>query len=411
MNKKWLNNKFITMFVIAVMAIIMTLSGCGESKTRSLPEPVAIPETIEETTTEEVTTEEETTTKSLEESTFEVHFIDVDQGDSILVICNDEAMLIDGGPSDKSDVIYAYLKDKKIEHLKYIIATHPEEDHVGGLSGALNYATVDMAYTSKIDRSKEAFEEFQKNLEKQNVTLQIPSEGTTFSLGIASGIIMRPKDLNKQNASLVVRVEFGDVSFLFMGDANSEEEQELINSGVDLKSTVLKVGHHGAEDSTSEAFMNMVMPKYAVISCGQKNLYGHPTDAALNTLQTFGVELYRTDMQGNIICSSDGYEVSFVPERNADSDIFLTYHELYEPETTTEAVQKVITEEVVVQEEPEGYKPANTYTYILNTNTYKFHSPFCRDVKKMADYNKLEYNGTRDEVIAMGYSPCGHCHP
>ncbi len=339
---------------------------------------------------------------NLADSDFEVHFLDAGQGDAALILCNGEAMLIDGGPSNKSDLLYAYLKKEDVDHLKYVIATHPQEDHVGGLSGALHYATADAAYTSKIEKESASFHHLLSSLEQQNVPIQIPDNGTKLVLGDAIATIFRPENMESENASLVVRVEFGDTSFLFTGDAEMEEEQELMDAGLDLQSTVLKVGHHGSETSTSEVFMNAVLPEYAVISCGQKNDYGHPMDATLNTLKQYGVTLYRTDMQGTIVCASDGQDVMFTTERNLDADTFLTYYDLYGAETTGATDRSV---------DSGKYEEGAMRTYILNTSSYKFHNSDCKYIKDMKEHNKMEYTGTRDEILAMGYSPCGVCHP
>lgn len=365
--------------------------------------PVGSPETVKDTDANQGAPGEVTNAEdSVDGPTFEVHFLDVGQGDAALILCDGEAMLIDGGASDKSDLLYAYLKKEGIDHLKYVIVSHPEEDHVGGLSGALHYATVDVAYTLKMNEESAAFNHFLSSLEKQNVEIQIPEDGTSLILGAATATVFRPKNVENRNASFVVRVEFGDTSFLFTGDAEFEEEQELVDSGVVLQSTVLKVGHHGSDTSTTDAFMNVVLPEYAVISCGQKNDYGHPMDVTLNTLKLFGVTLFRTDMQGDIICTSDGKDVTFTTERNKDADTYLTYYELYREETT----------DADSADKAEAFEEGEaTRTYILNTSSYKFHNPDCKYIKDMKDYNKMEYTGTRDEILAMGYDPCGVCHP
>lgn len=256
------------------------------------------------------------------DSSFAVHFLDVGQADAALVLCDGQSMLIDGGNSEDSDLIYAYLEDHGISYLDYIVATHGHEDHVGGLSGALNYATVGTAYCSVTEYNSEAFSDFLKYLGEQNVSITVPSVGETFELGSASVTILGPvyESDDPNNTSVVLRIVYGDTSFLFAGDAEREEEQDILDAGYELKSTVLKVGHHGSENSTTYPFLYEVEPEYAVLSVGENNNYGHPTEETLSRLRDADVSVYRTDMQGTVVCTSDGQDVTFAVERNADAN-------------------------------------------------------------------------------------------
>ena len=254
-----------------------------------------------------------------EGSTFAVHFIDVGQADAALVLCDGEAMLIDGGNAADSSLIYSYLKKLSVDHLKYIVCSHPHEDHVGGLAGALNYATVDHALSPVTSYDSRAFNSFVKYLDEQGVPITIPSAGDIFSLGSATVEVLGPINFDvsdPNNLSLVLRVVYGTTSFLFTGDAEREEEQDILDAGYTLQGTVLKVGHHGSANSTTYPFLREVMPEYAVISVGTDNLYGHPTDDTLSRLRDADVKVYRTDTQGDVICTSDGKIVSFTVERN-----------------------------------------------------------------------------------------------
>ena len=350
-------------------------------------------------------------TEVAEGSSFEIHYIDVGQADAALVLCDGQAMLIDGGNADDSNLIYAYLKKLSLDHLQYIVCTHAHEDHVGGLAGALNYATVDVAFSPVTSYDSRAFGNFVTYLDKQGVSITIPKAGDSFSLGSATVSILGPINSSDDpnNTSIVLRIVYGDTSFLFTGDAEREEEQDILNAGYTLDSTVLKVGHHGSETSTSYVFLREIMPEYAVISVGTGNSYGHPTDAVLSRLRDADVKVYRTDLQGDVICTSDGKTVSFSVARNADADTLASVG----PNSTQSGGNTGTTqpEQTVTpsQEEPTN-APVGT-DYILNTNTHKFHYPGCSSVKQMAEKNKQSFTGTRDEVIAMGYDPCGRCHP
>lgn len=339
-------------------------------------------------------------------STFEVHFIDVGQADAALVLCDGEAMLIDGGNAPDSNLIYAYLKKLSLDHLEYIVCTHAHEDHVGGLAGALNYASVDVALAPVTSYDSRAFNSFVSYLTKQGVAITVPSAGDTFTLGSADVSVLGPVNSSDDpnNTSIVLRVVYGGTSFLFTGDAEREEEQDILDRGYTLDSTVLKVGHHGSDTSTSYVFLREIMPEYAVISVGEGNSYGHPTEATLSRLRDAGSKVFRTDMQGDIICTSDGKNVSFSVARNADADTLGSIGPNSTQSTPTSNPQETVT--------GEGNDSVSTKTdYILNTNTHKFHYPNCSSVNQMSEQNKRAYTGTRDEVIAMGYSPCGRCHP
>ncbi len=249
-------------------------------------------------------------------SSFEIHFFDVGEADAALVECDGHFMLIDGGNPGDSSFLYSYLQQHKIDYLDYIVCSHPHVDHVGGLAGALNYSTVGVAFFPVAEYDSRAFNSFVKYLAAQGKTITVPTAGQTISLGSATVTFIGPVDMtiaeqNENNASLMVRIEYGATSFLFTGDAEKEEELSVVRSGAEIKSTLLKVGHHGSYTSSSEEFLAAVNPEYAVISVGKDNGYGHPHEQVVSRLERFCNTILRTDIVGEIICYSDGYDLTF----------------------------------------------------------------------------------------------------
>lgn len=253
-----------------------------------------------------------------ENSNFEVHFIDVGQADSALIECDGETMMIDGGNVVDSNVVAAYLKKEDVTELNYVVCSHAHEDHVGGLSGALSVTKADNIYAPKTETNTKAYKNFKKKAEEQNVEIKHPNIGDEIQLGSSTVEFLGPVDENGKDlnsTSIVLKITYGNTSFLFTGDAESDEEEEILNSGADLKSTVLKVGHHGSRTSTSYPFLREVMPQYAVISVEKGNSYGHPNEETLSKLSDAGVEVYRTDESGDIVMTSDGNNISITTSK------------------------------------------------------------------------------------------------
>ena len=372
-------------------------------------------------------------TGTAQAGTLTVTWLDVGQGDAAVIQCGGQSMLIDGGKPEKSSYIYAWLQQHGLSYLDVIVATHVDADHIGGLSGALNYASVGTAYCPVTTGTTETFQSFVKYLAQRDKQITVPTAGETFALGGAQvqilGPLHRAEDSNDN--SIVLKVSFGATSFLFTGDAERAEEQDLLNAGVNLQSTVLKVGHHGSDTSTSYPFLRAVAPQYAVISVGAGNSYGHPTEAVLSRLRDAGVTTFRTDMQGEITAVSDGQTINFSTAKNAAAETLANAGAGQNAGQTgggnsatqtagsgqnTGGAATAGAGQNAGQADGgnvDGAAGASTTagSYVLNTNSHKFHLPSCSSVDTISPKNRKDVNESREQIVSEGYAPCKRCNP
>ena len=249
-----------------------------------------------------------------------VAFLDVGQGDSILIWSRDSAILIDGGDTNRGNVVLEYLRLAGVSRLDYVIATHPHRDHIGGLVTVLGRVEVGQVLMPDVVHTTTAFENLLAVIENNDIPVVIPGVGQGFRAGIIDFTVLGPLPghRNLNDASIVLRLVHGETSFLFTGDVEAAGERALMASGQDLSADVLKLGHHGSRTSSTAAFLDAVSPMAAVITAGAGNQFGHPHGEVLVRLYERGIMVYRTDLIGTVVMASDGDRIVLLHKRNGD---------------------------------------------------------------------------------------------
>lgn len=307
-------------------------------------------------------------------SSLEVHFIDVGQGDSILIKEGTSSMLIDGGSDEYKEKLIDYLKDNNVDKLDCIIASHPHEDHIGTLDDIINTFEVNKVIMPKLVHTTQSFESLVEAIAKKDLKITKPNVYDKYDLGKANYTILGPASSEYElvnDYSIIVKLDYGERSFIFTGDSEEVSESELLNLGFDLKSDVLKVSHHGSSTSSSEKFLDKVMPKYAIIQVGKDNDYGFPHKWVLNKLRDRNIKVYRNDLHGNIKVVCNGDDLSIETEKPYVEDTYIE-------------------------------------TYIGNKNSLIFHRGSCEYLP--AEHNRI-YLNDKKEAIDKGFKPCGGCKP
>ena len=321
-------------------------------------------------------------------SSFSMDFIDVGQALSVLITCDGQSMLYDGGNVEDGSLVVSYLQGKGVTRLEYVFCSHAHEDHVGGLAAVMAAFPAGHAYAPVTSADTKCFEDFVNYTQQQGLTLEVPAVGATWQLGSATVRLLGPvaqyDDTN--DTSLVLRIDYGETSFLLTGDMEQDAEDDLVASGAPLDVDVLQVGHHGSETSTGYVFLNAVLPEVGVISVGTGNSYGHPSEAALSRLRDAGVDVWRTDLSGTITISSDGANYTVSSERYVPP-------EQQNPTTTDGSGQQ-------------SSSPQTIQAYIGNVNSKKFHLPSCSNLPDPA--NQVLFS-SYEQAVQAGYTPCSNC--
>lgn len=292
-----------------------------------------------------------------------VHFIDVGQGDSILLESGDNDMLIDAGERDKSDDVAKYLKGEGITSLDYVVATHPHADHIGGLSDILETFSIGQFLDSGYPHTSATYEHMLETIDSKNIPFKTVKRGDKidFAPGISVEVLNPGSsyftdDLNQN--SIVLKVIDGNISFLLTGDAGIEAENAIMQEGYNVDTDILKVGHHGSSTSSGEAFISAVSPSVSVIEVGADNDFGHPHGEILQMLQKAST-VYRTDQDGTVTVTTDGSSYTVSTENTASTA----------KKETVKAIESTMPEIGSLEQKKDSIAPDNTHPPEQKENT------------------------------------------
>lgn len=387
-------------FLLATISIF--LFACSDVKMETVPDhktastSEAVSNEKQESPTNEVlpdSAEDETGQADFDEISqaqilLKLHTIDVGQGDSIFIELPDgSTLLIDAGLAKYGSTVVKYIKDLGYRQITMVVGTHPDADHIGGLAEVIRSFSVGSVYMPKAESTTKTYISLLQTIKEKNLKIKRAKAGVVMSdsAGCKVEIISPVKDTYKDSNSYsaVLKLTYGQHTFLLMGDATTENEAEIT---ADVKADWIKIAHHGSKTSSSAAFVRKVKARYGVISVGEGNSYGLPKDEILKRYADVGTQLYRTDECGTIRTYSNG-------------KVLLNE---FEKTSRTVSPKNVDTDTV---------DTAGQQQWLLNTNTKVIHRPACSAVKRMAEKNKKTSTETIAQLTAQGYKCCGICNP
>lgn len=336
----------------------------------------------------------EKTTEQVNNNGVTVHFLDVGQGNATLIEASGKYILIDGGDREHSSFVVSYLQKLGVSSIDYIIASHYDEDHIAGLVGVMQNFNVSNIIRPNYIADTNIYNSFNESSVKSNNIY--PNVGEMFTVSNLTLTIVCPNNYNNsdENAnSIGVKIQHENDSFLICGDATEESEKNMLASNISVESDVYECNHHGSSSATSNKFLKAVNPKYAIISCGLENSYGHPHKETVNKLSDSSTELFRTDLQGTIIAYSSGTGITWNIEPSND-------YRCGKDVATNEKNNSTTSNSDTINVEN---------TYILNTHTKKVHLPNCSSIKDINDANKKTITCSIKDLESQGYEPCKKC--
>lgn len=360
--------------------------------------------------TEETTNpsqQEESMQNSNQSTSVTVHFIDTGNSDSILISDNGKYMIIDGADNNDEEMLVDYINDLNIKKIDYVVLTHPDADHSGGLDAVIRNFEIGQVFVGNGDADTKTYKDFINEAIRKKLQPSVPLSGKTFQLGEGTFTFYNQEstfeDVNDN--SLITLFTFGDTKFLFMGDAGKEVERQLPLDKIG-KVDVLKVGHHGSKTSSAEEFIKSIAPTYSIICAGRDNKYGHPHQVTLDTIEKYGSMIYRTDTHGTIFVESNGREIKvsskgtnshYVPKENKQRE---------NSQVSKSNVQNTISANEGLSADKQDQKAEEHSETVFVTSTgKKYHKDGCTHLKKSKIPISIQ------EAKAQGYEPCSICYP
>ena len=311
MKKGKRKTKIIGSLIAVIIVVLAGLLGINNEQISKLANEIGLGNLINSESTEAINQNNITPVNG----ELQVYYIDVGQADSILIINKEDAMLIDAGNNEDGEDVVNFIKDKGITKLDYVVGTHPHEDHIGGLDDVINSnIEIENVLMPKIETTTKTFEDVVNAISNKGLTVKAPNKGDTFTLGDSNLEVMTDSILDEDNlnlSSITLRLQYGNNSFLFMGDSEKENEKTITWP----KTDVLKVGHHGSDTSSSEEFLNEIKPSISIIMAEKGNSYGLPKEEIVERLENVGSKVYRTDENGTIEVTSDGNNINVTTKK------------------------------------------------------------------------------------------------
>jgi len=379
--------------ILALFFTLVSTTGCLDETQGMLDALTQMdaPNTMQAT---ETVQPDETLSAQKIDGKLEAHYLDVGQGDSIYIsLPNEQTILIDAGDNGYGNQIVDYIKSLGVSRIDYLIATHPHADHIGGMDTVINNLEIGDIFMPDITSTTKTFERLITAIENKDLSITIAEAGMTlFDLDNLKAVFVAPisatSDAN--NMSAVLHISYRNTTFLFTGDVEKESEKEMLNSPYHIKADILKVAHHGSNTSSTTEFVKEVAPKFAIISCGKGNQYGHPHSKTLATLTEAGVQIYRTDEVGTIIATSDGKSITL--DKNATKIM---------PNAPPQE-----TEAPVITPKPQTPSAQNIEVFVFITKTgERYHLGHCSSLSKIKIPISLE------DAKKSGYTACKRCQP
>lgn len=368
--------KKIKRILLLTLSCLVVLTGCSKVE---MPQETKKQENVPIESVEDVANKEQIIKNSEKLAT--IYYFDVDQADCTLIESGEDMILIDTGDIDTKETVLSYMESLNVSTIDYLILTHPHADHIGAAPEIISkYEIGEILMPAKTTNTK-LFERTLDSIAEKNYEITIPEQGSNYEFDNGNFTIFTDQNIDWGSdinyCSLILKVEIGNTKFIFSGDADKEVEENVIEAGFDVSADVLKAGHHASRTASSDIYLEKVDPKYAVISCGTDNSYGHPHKEVIDKLNKNKIEYFRTDLSGTIIMETDGTNITVntKPIIGISNDNF-----------STDNSEK---------------------TYILNTNSQKIHLESCQYAQSISEKNKKIHVGSYDELLKNGYDLCG----